>query len=64
MNTPEILPPTYHLDGSPLVGTLAEFFDANTFDADEREAMLALQPGESFSGGGGAWAGWVLERVK
>jgi hypothetical protein len=45
------------LDDEPLTGTLQDFFAETT-------AMSSLQPGEEFTGGGGAWATFTLARVR
>lgn len=52
----------YLLDGEPLGTSLAAFFRLNDFDASERRAMRALQPGQSYHGGGGGWGGFTLLR--
>ena len=54
----------YLLDEEPLEGTLDDFFAVNSFDEDEVALMRALQSGETFTGGGGAWAEFTLTRVE
>lgn len=32
--------------------------------ASERRKILALKPGQTYRGGGGAWAEWSVRRIK
>jgi hypothetical protein len=45
------------------VCTLADLVQANDFDEDELEALRALDVGERYTGGGGAFAAWTVERI-
>ena len=55
--------PRYLLNGEPLQGGLAGLFRDNDFDREEREIMRGLQPGDTYRGGGGAWAEWEVKRI-
>lgn len=57
-------PDEYLLDGAPV--RLDEFLAANEdgLDHEIMAGLADLRPGETFTGGGGAAAGWVFTRVK
>lgn len=42
------------------------FLRANreTFDRQTRREILALKPGQTYRGGGGAWADWSIRRPR
>jgi hypothetical protein len=54
----------YLLDGHPV--DLGEFLEDNSegLHPDEVREIVDLAPGEAFEGGGGAWARYVIQRVR
>lgn len=54
---------SYLIDDEPMEGSLEEFFAVNDFEEEEKAAMRALSPGETFTGGGGAWATFTITLV-
>jgi len=44
---------------------VSDFIDANreTFTASEIRSIRKLRPGQTYSGGGGAWASWTVRRA-
>jgi hypothetical protein len=54
--------PSYTLDGDPV--DIDDFIEANPdLDDEDVEEIQALEVGEVFTGGGGAWATYVIERT-
>jgi hypothetical protein len=45
--------------------SIREWLDVNEegISAAERRAVSRLRPGQTYSGGGGAWAGWTVRRM-
>lgn len=56
----------YEINGEPMEGTLTDFFRDNVdaFSEKEKAIMRLLEPGQSFTGGGGGWAEFTLKRVR
>jgi hypothetical protein len=52
----------YLLNGEPI--DIGDFLRVNDLDPEEIEAINNLAPGESFVGGGGAWAEWTIARAE
>ena len=55
--------PEYTLDGDPVY--IDSFFESNPdLPAEDVEEIQGLDVGEVFTGGGGAWASYVVERTR
>ena len=54
----------YVVDDGTSETTLTDFIEANDFDEDTIEALVALRIGETYSEGGGAAAEWTIKRVR
>ncbi len=53
------------LEDEPIASTLRAFLanNADVLTPDDAAAIEALQVGESFTGGGGAWMAWTVTRT-